>query len=282
MKFFFVNLLLCVIAFSQLQAEPRVSVTYTRTLNAETAGMIASAHTGNENFLSGEVRDFWVGWRHRDAEPVLTPDFERLLDPYFLIGLEIGTSFAETSRQCFAATLDRVGLYWEAGEAVFSGSNAPDCSRYESQVGALFAIVENLGTAPFFDLDVYYLSTSPRGIDFENLALDVLDRADLSLPYDRVELMDQFGRLEAQLDLLEREQPKKLNIPYLPAGGSLIWLMGFYVRNSDGFEDFYLSDIYRLSHFQYKKDGRDVLVAARQPGRTASARLWMPYGWYSQ
>lgn len=258
-------------------AEPRLSLTYARTLNAETASLLANLHAGQSVQSDGRFLAFWQTWRYRDAEIILTPDLRRLQDPFFAIGLDLSLLPTSDRRHCFAFDLYRVGL-----EPARQGAPPVPCKAGDSAVGALFAVIENIGASPFTELDVRYQVMGGPRIDFARLVEPIVYDPALRSPFTAGEVAARFGSRETQMRRLLSQPLQNVTIRVLEPGEAVIWLMGFYRMTPDGFDDVFLGDVYRLDHFSYEIDGRRKEPRARAPGRDRSARSAMPFGWYSQ
>jgi hypothetical protein len=128
-------------------------------------------------------------------------------------------------------------------------------------VGFLFVIVENAS-----DVDVDNVILSYKSID-SKVGCGTR-RSDPS-------------RIEKDLmSATERE----MVVPLLEGRESLLWLLGVYVKDANGYPASYVSEVVRPTSIRYRTrdSGQQHTADVRLPLMDRAAKIAIPFGWYGQ
>lgn len=197
--------------------------------------------------------------------------------------LAVGPDIDELNKWIVENDIDESGQmceHFEVGDQ-YADKNG---TTFERKVGFVFLIVRNTSNIDLVDVTVEFEKYEHFAID---LALDDFEIKDDGEKSYYEQLLQVFQAKGAPGDYLrkmhqESECTEEYRIDRLGVDQSCMFLMGVYVCDEYGLEQYLLDDYYSPKRVKYTRgrDRRSIYI--RKPYGKRAARLTVPYGWFSQ
>lgn len=165
-----------------------------------------------------------------------------------------------------------------------SGRNLcnPEISK---DIGFLYLILENFSENRLDNLNFHfkylpnenaqvfkYPGSGGDAEEFENKIIDIT----------RTDYVSKLGNAKDKESQLDNSEEQKLSFPKMLPKQSIIWILGTYIKDENGYPLAYISDITKPTKISYEINGQLIEEAIREPAKEMAIKIRLPFGWYNQ
>ncbi len=160
-----------------------------------------------------------------------------------------------------------------------------DTNDISKNIGFLFLIIENTSNELMTNVEFNFKEKSQQKFTlFESpdSELSIPEIQQLIPAKGRNELIAEIGSAKSQLSELSESPEKALFMPKIKPNQSLIWLLGYYLKDEKDYPTTFLSDITMPISITYTLKNKLITEDIRKPKKDQAIKIELPNGWYGQ
>jgi len=247
--------------------------------------------------IDQSIIDFWRDkWEYSDILPlntalwnsVLTREINEL-DLFWTASITNEVPYHNPRRNawCFVNSIFSWNITENIREWVIENDSGKNLCNIEvsKDVGFLFIILENFSDNRLDDLNLYFNHLSNDDVEILKYPDGESDEVEFErgiIDLTRTDYLSKLGSAKEKEIFLENTQVEKLFLPKLLSKQSIIWILGIYIKDENGYPLAYISDITKPTKIGYKINGQLFEETIRVPAKEMAIKVTLPFGWYGQ
>lgn len=246
---------------------------------------LAEDFEGGQQIISKDLYKFWKKkWFYKNALPIKNDLWEYCIEKnrhakniYFTFA---GNSQHEILDFSKNVNIDGAGCLGSQVEEKISTKlqqkNYKNNCFGSAGAGYLFLIISNTGKKTISDITLEY-KTYNTGGEIKEYSISALNT-----------LISNAEFSERNYDVPKRTlkdysfEINSKEISSLAPGDSLIWILGIYTRNTDGFPQNYITPMIEPLSMRFLCDGDKMHQKIRKPSEEKAIKIDIPDGWFKQ